>query len=451
MAAILKIDGFDFYQYVRVAPGEGLDPASPGFQEPQFGETVTDDAQPLISVNERNKEMAWPVHLNAASKDALHDLLIDINKRLSNAVQVEWRDDGATASTFYDVVFARFDPDYNYRRGQRNWLSGMLRIWVKPYGTSGTYRLIASTISPSWGRPVFLPATSGLDGDVPAKMHILHYVGGVGTYSATAFQGISVMPTTAFGFFSAASINMDNVATVVGATTAIGSQALWSILSGGGVLTQGFSIYTSPSITLGGPITINNLSVPPGRNRVLGVLRANATNAASAIAMVAYDYDGDAICATQTISPSCNWQLVDFGIFTQPTQVPSAPEYAQVYGSFAPVGAMAGSARLEVAGMYVLPEESTIITKVTSSSRKRYVVREDESIDWVRDAVGDEVRRPVQQEFGVMPRLPVGTTMNKVMLFYQNAGGPAAMRQDIAYDSANSHKLYALERFTYAR
>lgn len=448
MAATLKIDGYDFYQYVRVAPGEGFDPASPGFQEPQFGETVNNDEQPLISVNERNKELAWPVHLNAANKDALHDLLIDVNRRLSKAIQVEWRDDGATASTFFDVVFARFDPDYNYRRGQRNWLSGTLRIWVKPYGHSGTYRLISSSMSPSWGLPVFLPATTSLDGDVPAKIRVTHLVSSIGTYTGTAYQGISVMPTTAFGFF-APSIMLQYMsnATIVGATTATGSQAMRSFLQGTPWTTL-WNIAVSPS-----DATVNSLAVPPGRNRVLGVVRSLSTTAACTRIMLGMmDYEQDLLSATQSIAPSTNWLLIDFGVYTMATQVASEPRYHSFNGLFQMVGATTGSATgiVDVAGIYVLPEESTIITRVGDGYRTRYYTNTDESIDYEADFSG-LVRRPVPNEFGVMPRLPVGTQMNKVMLFFSNNSNSVAARQDHTYSTLAPSTMYVQERFTYAR
>lgn len=447
MAATLKIDGYDFFTYLRVLPGEGFDPASPGFAEPQFGEASPGDAQPLISVNERNKELAWPLHLNAASKTALHTLLADVNRRLASAQQVEWKDDGATNSTFFDVVFARFDPDYNYRRAQKNWLSGMLRVWVKPYGHTGTYRFIGSVMSPSWGLPPIVSIPSTLDGDTFAKLRVSMETTNHATTFATNVAGISVMPTAHFGFWAPASMNANAGGSVMAATTGIGSQALITYL-GGNQDWVNAGINSAPSF--GGIGAINNTSISPGRHHAFGVVRTQATvGACSGVAVYLWDYNNNLIGPTQTLAASTNWSVMDFGVFTQATQVASNPVYNGLYLHAAQVGASAGSATgsIQLCGLYLLPEDTTVIAKFTNQTIDKILTNPDGTLDFVRDSAGDKIQFKVPDEVGVMPQLAPATAGYKVLLFQHSIN----QRQNGHYDATDPHTVYAQERFTYAR
>src|SRR5690606_29602987 len=68
----------------------------------------------------------------------------ELNRRLTGAQTLEWRPEGATNSTFFDVVSARWEPAYDYRRQSVLLASGTLRVWTKPYGHAGTSRIVGT-------------------------------------------------------------------------------------------------------------------------------------------------------------------------------------------------------------------------------------------------------------------------------------------------------------------
>src|SRR5512144_3127458 len=116
MAARYVLDNFDLYQYVRVAADDGLSPQQAEMIAPQFSDSAVGDGDPLINIRTTNREFVLPVHLTpakdvsfAVTKDGLHAQVADLNRRLRNARQLEWRDDGATVSTYLQVEAARFE------------------------------------------------------------------------------------------------------------------------------------------------------------------------------------------------------------------------------------------------------------------------------------------------------------------------------------------------------
>jgi hypothetical protein len=102
-------------------------------------------------------------------KDGLHNLVEAVNRRLgSTGCQLVYRDHAASTFTYFDVVFARFEPDFNFRRSQFNYAQGVVRLQVRPFGHTGTTRIIAT----GQGSLPYLvvPIASGvIDGDWPAK------------------------------------------------------------------------------------------------------------------------------------------------------------------------------------------------------------------------------------------------------------------------------------------
>lgn len=609
MAATLKIDGYDFFPFLRVAPGEGFDPASPGFADPQFGEVSLDEAPPLISVNERNKELAWPVHLNPANwnrlsngsfesgttgwqayqnggtgtldtlaadwahsgdtvarltatssitdlgvvntsatridvepgdwvttegwtlanstarqaysiiawydsssvlisshtgsqsannssdwtktvaarfqapanaayaavyvafnsvangeihyvddivayrsgnKDQLHKLLVDTNRRLANAVQVEWRDDGATKSTFFDVLFARFDPDYNYRRAQVNYLSGVLRIWVKPYGHTGTYRLVGSRAgNASFGFPMFLGA-SGIQGDVPARVKIemstATLAAGSPRSSHGSLHGFSVMATWAHGFipaaslYAAAGVPVPFLATLRGATHAIGSQSIsWATDGTTAELEMG-GLFTSPQ-------TASSILVPPGRHHIIAVVRTIGTNAianAGTIAFVAENYAGEQLGPTQCLQASMHWTPLDVGIYTS-----VATNSAQWHGFNISAGKTTVSGASwgwECCGVFILPENNTLVSDPDHDYLNVFrAIGSTGRVEIELSGLSSGVcMEPDNGWIGNVPRIDPSSATQKLMAF-------AIHRNSDVVRTYGGVSWHAQERFTYAR
>lgn len=202
MAFTLTIDGYDLSPYLRVHPEDGFDPQDADLLEPGFGEQSGDNGSPLLSVQAGNREMVFPVHLTPKvtanypdTKQGLHDLLRDINGLLTNAngKQLVWQDEGATNPTTFDVVYARFESEYNFRRAQVLYATGIIRVWAKPYGHTGTYRILGTAVATGVSAAIAVPAGS-VGGDVPANINITI---GMPSYRPedTRAVGVAVVPS----------------------------------------------------------------------------------------------------------------------------------------------------------------------------------------------------------------------------------------------------------------
>ncbi len=174
---LLKLGALDLSEYVGMQKDDGFDPVDVDYTEPQFSSSPLREGAQLVGHTVGLREMAWPLKLSAPSKDALHATVVELNREhRSGETRVEWRDKGATVSTFYEAEAVRFEPDFHYWRGQANRLNGVLRVWVQPYGHTGAERLIASGVSTTGpgaiGNHVAVatipPGT--VAGDVPALM-----------------------------------------------------------------------------------------------------------------------------------------------------------------------------------------------------------------------------------------------------------------------------------------
>lgn len=173
MAPRFVVGDIDLSGFVKVAKEDGLDPSGgSAFDEPQFATSPASEGQALVQHTYGNREQPWPVKLNAATKDSLHQLVEDINVELDqDGCTIEWRDDGVTNSTFYDVEAGRFEPDYNYRRQVARHLDGVVRAWVRPFGHTATERIHATAIATNAAAFQFSLPTA-LDGDAPALLDL---------------------------------------------------------------------------------------------------------------------------------------------------------------------------------------------------------------------------------------------------------------------------------------
>lgn len=280
MAITLKIGGVDLSGYLRLAPGEGFDPMDPNLLQPGFAES-SDEGAPLISEQVNNREMVFPVHVTplkdaayADTKDGLHAQIADLNRLLADTAgrQVEWRDDGASSSTFYEARYAKFEPDFNFRRGQRLWASGVVRVWTRPFGNSGTWRTIGTGAATGVG--VAMPVVAGtVGGDVAADLEVSI---GVGSYSIGdgRIVGVSVVPSGYAWDIPSASLIAPPGAGSIQDIYNLGSYAL-------AVPTI---IGTSTSPILAAQIPLSPASMYRGRTRMFAMVTGNGQEVAAYLA-----------------------------------------------------------------------------------------------------------------------------------------------------------------------
>lgn len=271
MALSLIVDGLDLSTYIRLAPGEGVDPADGDMLDFGLTENSGLEGPSLLSETAGAREMTWPMHVTptksggvyASTKQGLHDQIRDINAKLANAKgkRLQWQDDGATNATHFDIIAARFEFDYNYRRQQKMWASGVLRVWARPYGHTGTFRNIGTALATGVGVAVNVLSGS-VNGDVMAHMAATVTAGSFAIGDAR-ITGIAVVPSGYQWSFSAASD--------INAEVAFGASG--DAYNAGSVSVK----LGDDNLPLMSEISLANLQIIPasmyvGRNRILGLV-----------------------------------------------------------------------------------------------------------------------------------------------------------------------------------
>ncbi len=341
----------DLSQYLRVNDGEGLDPFdSDGFEEPQFTEGPFTEGQTLTNVDIDNRAQVWPLYLNSSSKDQLHLLQQAINRELRYGAQplrVAWRDAGATQTTFYDVAYARFDPEFSMRKGQRGWLAGTLRVWGQPpYGHTGTERVLGTSTATG---PQTL-ALGSVAGDVDA---LLNFQVGIPSRALPSqitllppkplYTLVSVMGSSWVPYYPAASI-LSGAGTLTGASGAMGSQVLRKSISAGGPMD--LNIYLSDPAVYDTPA------------RILLEVRSSGTQPVVFDLVGAIDGNVPTV-AVPSFLPN-GWQVVDLGVMSRAVATPIGVVIA-AHPSYV------AAQTVDVAGVFILPEARTAIVVDTPS------------------------------------------------------------------------------------
>jgi hypothetical protein len=347
----LKLGGLDLSSFARMNPDDKLDPYSGHFVEPAFSDTPFSDGQVLISTTVTNREQMFPLYLRdvTRTKPALHALIESINNVIAQRPLVlEWRDDSAASSTFFNVVFARFEPDFNFRRSQHGYAAGILHVYTSGYGHTGTVRVAATAA----GTGVFLSVPIGsVAGDAPALMDTTISDGGV---VPSLGRIIALAPITNPSYtpqIPAASLtNLQVNATVIGASGADGSQYLALPVSPTGGASGIACMVPLPNPTIAG-----------GDNRILAVVQSGID---AGVGMYALDPFGNSMGATAVASTSQAYSIVDLGVCRLPTVgYPTQPKIAIYAGGIWASGVagpnvLASPAALRINEIFCLPDKN---------------------------------------------------------------------------------------------
>jgi hypothetical protein len=356
---VFKLGGLDLSSYLRVNPDDHMDPYSQFFVEPAFTETPFADGQPLISTTVLNREQTWPLYLKEATyqKDALHALIRQINNAAAQRPLVlEWRDDGANASTFSDVQFVRFEPDFNFRRSQHAYAAGILHVWTSGYGHTGTTRVAATAA----GTGIFLSVPiASLAGDAPALLDTTIVSGAV---LPSLGRIIAIAPITNPSYtpqiLAGSLTDLQTGATLVGASGADGSQYL--------------ALPVSPTGGVSGvacKVPLPNPTIAGGDNRILAVVQSGID---SGVGLYALDPYGNVMGPTAVASFSQGFGLVDLGVCRLPTiGYPTQPKISIYAGALWASGA-AGPAILASPGGLKLNEILCLPDKNLTLILERY-------------------------------------------------------------------------------
>jgi hypothetical protein len=436
----LKLGSLDLAQYLRIGNDEGFDPYDQGgFEEPAFIDNPFGEGQGLANVDSRNREMSWPLYLKATSKDNLHTLVRQINQEIHYAarpLRVEWKDQDATNSTFYDVEFARFDPNFRMRPSAQKWLAGVLRVWTRPYGHTATWRTVATSAATMGVSSHAVPSIAGdMDAHLRVTVGASRAAAAVSSYGYI-FTAIGVVPPSWKGFVAPAS---QGSFPATGASGTLASTIIRTTFPpASSSISHEFYVAASPHY---------------GRMRVFDVLRCST--ASRIFDAYTYTSSGDYTLTRYAAPVPSQWFLVDLGVVTVPTQFTGATYRIQVISL---TGSAAASGAMEVAGTFLFPEDSTVAVMdgvfqnqfVVDNLSATYVFNgEDGDISRTATRVSDpglsadRLYGPLSG-VGVIPGVVPGASQSVLVAH-------VALGHDAPQNTPLAVSIEARERFTFAR
>ncbi len=460
MPPLLKVNGLDVSAFLRVQPDDGLDPVDSEFEQPQFGGSpALAEGGIFVADTTRNKQWTAPLWTNSTASGAqgVNHLIEQVNNSLRRGpAAVEFRPEGASQSTFFDLEKGRLDPQYSHFHHRRGWAKSTLHLWTKPFGHTATMRsVVPSQVWQGASGPVNVLAT-GLQGDVPALVNLYAHPSQAGMF----MYGITPLPTFD-PFIHATRFLSGNTSTLV---------ANASVLGGFIREYAAFPNATSQQI---------NVNMGPaeycGRNRVFllagHTYSGSLAGGSAAVQMMLHDSTYDALnpqlltLATQVIATqitgSLNMQLLDMGEVTVASQIPgAAPAPTTVLSITAHVTfpTQAATYALRLNGLIIVPlDHSAGIVASHSTADNNHALR-----SWpVREGWSSAFVATSMQGFGPtgfphtdllkllrgdVPRMPKGATQARIMMFAHKAGGVIA---NPVYGM--TVQVDALERFKFLR
>lgn len=351
------LGSLDLSAYVRVGPGEGLDPYdADGFEDPQWSDGPLAEGQPLQNMDVKNRQQTWPLFLNASSKDLLHGLQRSIAKEIrygAKPLRVKWQAAGATDPTYYDIAAARFDPEYSMRQSDKGWQAGKLTVWSQPpYGHTATERVIG-TVS---ALPMATIPLASFGGDMNSLLEVgwstPSLSGQVGASAPALLTFLSVLPPGMRTFWDASTMGAGGggagTATVVLDSTSLASVFVRAIRApGGGGLTMASMPIGASSI--------------PTHSRVLAVLRRSGTGMLTTQYVDGFFSRVRSATAVSVHSLANSWQAVDLSTL----KVNRETQATLNLNVTITVPSNAATVTVGLAGFLFLPEDDTVILRQT--------------------------------------------------------------------------------------
>lgn len=448
----LKLGSVDLAPYLRVGNDEGFDPYDAGgFEEPAFIDNPFGEGQGLANVDSRNREMAWPLYLNASTKDALHDLVGDINREIRYAtrpLRVEWKDQDASASTFFDVEFARFDPNFRVRPSAQGWLAGVLRVWCKPYGHTGTYRTIGTGIAATNGIGNSIRiSTPSVAGDVAPDVEVWVSAPTYASGHEAHYTIVAPVPTQRPMAIPVASMTGRGEGTIVGASGAVSSQVYRLFFGPGSAAYQGVRVVNGGA------------SRYLGRNRIIALIRPDVS-ATHTFQSLLFDPNVATSALNSTLqvdsSVTAEWMPFDLGVLTIPSSIvigkPVSP--GVIIDAVFTRASAAASSHLDIGCVYLVPEERSVISRETdvrqsgAHAATRVIRSNGDSIRYSSDSTlfySDLTGGAAQIDSNLIGRLGIELETDEVIEVVQFRKGNTP--QAVEFNA----EIRARERFTFAR
>ena len=370
-----------------IANDESVDPYDPAFTDRVISHSLLREGGVLALEDRKAKELVFPLIMGPfADASTMAKQIALLNQIISSpGATWSWQDDGMSQATVFDGLTGQFDIQYSYRRAQKFYTNGKLRLFAQPFGHTGSVRpyAAASSVGPlllispyaSGGGTILTASTTGfgaspqigplgassgisywgnpsIAGDAPALLQISY----VGPFAAGA-TGAGLVPDTIVSLLPDSNYRPFVNAIEIASTTTAGNNgaSFWTSWHSSTVVASTF-------LRLGGsaagllafkPLPIAN-SVPTldwaGQQRLFAIARATQVPGI-------LQTQGNALVDRPTTATvlAGDWGLYDLGTFTlRPSQAPAVP--VLVEGT---AGAGASGSGLDVNGLVMLPDNTS--------------------------------------------------------------------------------------------
>lgn len=376
--------------YLDLTDGSDMDPQDPAFSSKIISHSLLKEGGVLALEDWQNKELLFPLRINATSASALQQLIIQINQVCtSQGATYSWQDSGLSQPTIFDAISGEFDVKYRYRESEKFWASGDLKLFTQPFGHVASPRVYAAAsgvgpllmITPyasgtgaqvigastqagvagfggigQGGVPssgIFYPGSPSLAGDAPALLQVSY----VGPLPNTATNGavvpyvaVSVLPDQWYQpIVSVPTPIWTSSASFYPAADAVYGRYFSSII--------GDQAYQVPAV--GSP----GQSVPvnwAGQHRLFAIARASGGAGMLQLVPGALTNGG----AQASVYPG-GWGVYDLGTFA--LRASEAPAVPLTIRSISP-----GSVHLDVTAFVRLPDSSTWFLNPTQVIASQY-------------------------------------------------------------------------------
>ena len=404
---------FAITNYLDVQAGQGMDPADPQFTNKVFAHSLLKAGGTLALEDFKLRELTFPLLLRATSKDALTAFVREINKVINSAgCELEWKDEGSSIVTFFQLASGQCDPEYDFRQGQtaNPLLKCKLRLFVQPLAVrerSPRPLLIGGTAAANGATVAGLqPITivyggSAIIGDAPALVRTSLYPpsNGLEGYSR-AIRAVSVLPAS--GYIPVYTTNDSTYATKGGAKPTVNAAAMEGKAFGIAPATISKFTYSLPPATL-----------YAGPQRMFLVAQASPANLTEVYA----EWPDWPATRTETvkINNATVWGLMDMGVIN----VPSAAIAENEQFSIRVFTSAASTAWCQINGIILLPDNTTSYFNEEQQSEKPELIPRVCVFDGVTGRVvagvppsGEEVNGVRDVTGGVHGALPLADPEN---------------------------------------
>lgn len=389
----------DVSQFLNLTEGSGFDPAAPAFQSRIWSRSVLREGSTLAMEALSERELVFPLLLNAANTPALTTLVEQINQCIETpGSTATWKDDGATQATIFDGLSGVLEVQYSYRKAAQQWMSATLRyfsmplgrtagprlyaaasgvgplLMISPYASGGALAIGASTqagVAGFGGRQqgassgVFYSGAPSLAGDAPALMQI-SYVGPLPTNASGAgtvpYVAVSILPDPLYRpLITVPEIAHDSHSVTISNSAAVAGQYITLAASGPyGVKNSPSSAWSFAPL----PVASYSLQEPTvnwaGNHRLLAIARAS-------IQTGYLQTVGNSLVQTvaaASVNPG-DWGLYDLGTFSiRPSEMPQSPV------SIIAVAGATGA--IDTTALVMLPDNATWFLNPTGIQASQY-------------------------------------------------------------------------------